>query len=471
MDIMSNMPKTDKIVNEDVTIAVSSDKMEAAAVFTPANMNGVPLTLEELTARLGAIGVTRGLDAGFVAEGWKDREYGKKIVIARGKRPVHGQDGSIKYAFDVSERHGAPKILEDGRVDYRELSNFESVSSGTVLAEILPPTPGEEGVNLFGEAVSCKSGRPAPRTVTGKNVAISADGTQIIASIGGQIVMERGRVSVSPVLSISSDVGNETGSIRFEGTVIIRGTVCAGFLVQATEDVEVHGPVEGAHIVAGGNIKLLGGVQGNGKAVITAGGNLFTKFAQNAALSAAGDITSDLIMHCSVRCNGSLVLEGRTCQLVGGSAAAGTLIRAKEIGSSMATATELYVGNLPEMLEKHATMKRDLARKREEFKKITQIVDALMKLQQAQALPPDRQEMLLKSLQTKVAYRSEITQLEAAIEAIAAELSPDKGVVYGKDVIYPGVTVQIGNAKMHVQDEIRASALRNREGRVTIGPL
>ena len=471
MDYDKSMPTTDKIVNEDVNITISSDKMETYAVFSPANTNGAELTLDALKARLDAVGVTYNAEDELLADVWKNREYGKKTVIARGKRPVNGKDGYLKYTFDMGARTGAPKILEDGRVDYRELSNFESVSSGTVLAEIIQPTPGESGVDLFGATISAKTGRPTPRTVTGKNVAVSADGTQIVSTIGGQIIVENGRVSVSPVLAITTDVGNETGSIRFEGTVTIRGAVRAGYLVQATEEIEVYGPVEGAHITAGGNIKLLGGVQGNGKAVITAGGNIFTRFAQNATLSAAGDITSDLLMHCTIRCNGSLLLEGKTRQLVGGSAAAGTLIRAKEIGSSIATATELFVGNLPETLEKYATTKAELARKREEFKKVSQIVDALMKLQQAQALPPDRQEMLLKSLQTKVTYRSEITRLEEAVGAIAAELSHDKGVVYGQDVIYPGVTVQIGNARMTVQDEIRASGLRNRDGRVTIGPL
>ena len=466
-----NMPATEKIVNEEVTIAISGDKMEAMGVFTPANTLGAELSFEELIKRLAAMGVKCDAVKAALYDVWQNREYGKKLVLAQGKRPVSGKDGYIKYLFDVNERNGAPKILEDGRVDYHELSNFESVSGGTVLAEIIPPIAGEEGENLLGEKVPCKPGKPAPRTVTGKNVAVSADGTQIISAIGGQIVVERGRVSVSPVLNISSDVGNETGSIRFEGTVTIRGAVRAGFLVQATEDIEVTGAVEGAQIIAGGNIKLLGGVQGNGKAVINAAGNLFTKFAQNATLIAKGDITADLLMHCTVRCNGVLKLEGRTRQIVGGSAAAGVYIRAKEIGSSMATATELFVGNLPEMLEKYARMKAEMVKKREEFNKVTQIVDALMKLQQASPLPPDRQEMLLKSLQTKVAYRSEITQLEADINAVALELSPDKGVVYGEDIIRPGVTVQIGSARMSVQDEIQASALRNREGRVVIGPL
>jgi len=466
-----NVPGTDKIIDEDAAITVSSDRMEAYAVFTPANVNGKEITTAELKNRMHKIGVTHGFNDASLTETLTAREYGKKLLVASGKRPANGKDGYIRYVFDMKERSAAPKLLDDGRVDYRELSNFDSITAGTVLAEVMPPETGEDGVNIFGAPVPHKPGRPAQRIATGKNVAVSLDGRFLMSTSSGQIVIEKSRVSVSPVLTIPSDVGNETGSIRFDGTVIVRGGVRAGFLIQATEAVEVHGPVEGAQIIAGGDVKLLGGVQGNGKAIIIAGGDLFTRFAQNASLAASGNITSDLLMHCTVKCNGSLLLEGKTRLLVGGSCTAGTVIRAKEIGSSMATATELSVGNVPELLERYNRLRRSLAQKREDFTKITQIVETLMKLQQAQALPADKQEMLLKSLQTKVMIRSEIAALEESVAEAGAELHPDKGAIYVQDIMYTGVVVTIGNAKMSVQDEIHASSLRNREGRVVIGPL
>src|SRR6185312_13046412 len=48
-------------------------------------------------------------------------------------------------------------------------------------------------------------------------------------------------VSVGKHLIIQGDVGPETGSITFEGSVAVYGTVLAGYAVTATGDISVEG--------------------------------------------------------------------------------------------------------------------------------------------------------------------------------------------------------------------------------------
>ena len=42
-----------------------------------------------------------------------------------------------------------PKLNDDGTVDYRELDSINTVNKEDVLAEIIPPTDGEEGKKLM----------------------------------------------------------------------------------------------------------------------------------------------------------------------------------------------------------------------------------------------------------------------------------------------------------------------------------
>ena len=65
---------------------------------------------------------------------------------------------------------------------------------------------------------------------------------------------------------------------------------------KAAGDISVSGIVEGATIIADGDITFNRGVQGMNKAVIKAGGNIVSKFIESASsVEAGGNIESDSI--------------------------------------------------------------------------------------------------------------------------------------------------------------------------------
>ena len=69
------------------------------------------------------------------------------------------------------------------------------------------------------------------------------DDIRIVATIPGRPVLEKGVVSVAPVLTIPGDVDADTGNIRFDGDVIIRGSVREGLKVVAGRDIIIGGVV------------------------------------------------------------------------------------------------------------------------------------------------------------------------------------------------------------------------------------
>ncbi len=79
--------------------------------------------------------------------------------------------------------------------------------------------------------------------MTGKSVIDEQEMDKVVlrASHGGALESINGLIGVGKQLVISGDVGPETGSITFDGSVAVYGTVLAGFSVKATGDISIEG--------------------------------------------------------------------------------------------------------------------------------------------------------------------------------------------------------------------------------------
>ena len=84
---------------------------------------------------------------------------------------------------------------------------------------------------------------------------MSEDGTKLISQVSGHVQLEGDKVFVSNCLELV-DVDASTGDIDYDGSVVIKGNVLAGFSVKAAGDISVSGIVEGATLISGGNITL-----------------------------------------------------------------------------------------------------------------------------------------------------------------------------------------------------------------------
>ena len=67
-----------------------------------------------------------------------------EICVAEGKPPVDGKNGKVEFHFDINREH-KPTILDDGRVDFRELNLIQSIEKGGVLCSLIPPAQGIPG--------------------------------------------------------------------------------------------------------------------------------------------------------------------------------------------------------------------------------------------------------------------------------------------------------------------------------------
>lgn len=456
-------------VDSTATVLISPDKMKAYITITPPE-NGRMLTLQEVLDILGKSGVIYGINRTNLETVVKYPAFNEMISIAEGVAPVSGQNGRVDFHFDT-KRDGKPTIMEDGRVDFRELNLIQSVNQGEVLCTLVPPVPGTPGKTVLGTDIPASEGKPAilPK---GRNVVISGGGNSLVANISGQVSYMDGKVNIFATYEVSADVDNSTGNIYFVGNVVIRGNVLSGFSVEAGGNVEVWGVVEGAVIKAGGDIILRRGMQGTGKGILTSGGDIIARYIEHSNIEAKNNIKSEAIMHSNIKCGNKLELSGRKGLLVGGTCKVGKEVSAKVIGSHMATVTEIEVGVDPTLRERYKTVRDEINTMETDIKKAEQAITLLRKLETAGVITSDKQEMLAKSVRTKVFLSSKVAELKEEMTLIENSLQQDaNGKVRCYNFIYPGTRVTIGSCHMFVRENLQYCTLYRDGADVRVGPL
>ena len=457
--------------DETMVIEVSKDRMEAKAAFTRPEFGGRFLGPSDIAAELKKASITTGINEELIeeiADANENKRYDAPYTLARGIPPTDGVDGLLLYNFDASGDQNHPKILPDGTVDYKQIDYFISVKAGTILATRTEPTEGESGRDIFGTPINQKPGKPANKFKRGKNVFVSEDEMELIAQTSGQLVISDGTISISPVLEIKGDVGYETGNIVFDGSVNVKGAVISGFHVEAAGNIEVRGIVEAANLKAVGSVNLYGGVQGRFNGRIEAGGNVFTKFAQNVRIIAGANIVSNALLHCNVDCKGAILLEGDNCFIAGGSAAAGEEIRAKTIGSYMGTRTELKVIGNTATSDRYTQVKDEYEELKKKYKKLSDDYEAIVKTGDVTQLDVKHKSLLLRLINHRAAVKDQALATEKELSELAGMMRKTKGRIVAEKVIHHGVTATISNAVLLLHDDISNCVLRNVNGAIKI---
>ncbi|HYE83867.1 MAG TPA: FapA family protein [Clostridia bacterium] len=446
-------PQEEKKIDSECIVKLSKDNMKAYVTLTRP-IGGADVTEKIIQEALMLNHVVFNIKEEEVRNAVINKKYDNEILVAEGIEPQDGQDARIDYHFDVSAEKSV-NIDKDGKIDYHELSLITNVKRGQKLVTLIPHTQGIPGKNVLGNDVPGRDGKKLalPR---GKNVDASEDGLELIAAVDGEVKILDGKVNVFSVYEVKHNVDNSTGNIRFNGKVIVMGNVLTGFVIEAEGDVEVYGVVEGALIRSNGSIILHRGIQGMNRGELYCEGDLIAKFIENSKIEAKGNVQSDAIMHSQVTCGKKLEANGRKGLLVGGSFKVGEEIRAKVIGSPMATITELEVGVNPDLRKKYEDIKNELKQINENLDRTTKAVDLLTKMSKTVELPMDKKLLLTKSVKLKLQLQQNQEQIkneQNEMEAYFEELSRGKVRVY--DIIYPGSRIIIGSSMMHIKDSVK----------------
>lgn len=451
-------------------LRIGPDKMQAFAKFYAASEGGENMTAEEMIKDLALRGIKCGIRTEAIKGFFAKRDYLEEILVAEGREPVQGKNAFIEYKFNTDKK-AKPTLKEDGSVDFFHLNILNHCNKGDVLAVLHPEVPGEPGEDLAGNRISPAEVRKETLKF-GHNIEISEDRTTLTAKVDGHVELVEGSVFVSDELMVEN-VDNSTGNIEYEGNVQIGGNVATNFQVKAGGDIVVKGVVEGAQLTAGGNIIIARGMNGMGRGVLKAEGNIVAKFLENVTAEAEGYVASESILHSRVTAGGEVNVDGRRGFITGGKVSATGSIHVKTLGSEMGADTIVEVGTDPKLKERINQLQKQIG----EDTKLLQTVQptllsAKQKLARGVRLSPEQ----IQQIQSMAALNKEKTEAVAAANKEIEELQrqtvgSSETMVCVKGEVYPGTRICIGDVSMVVQKTTHYCRFIRERGDVKMAPL
>lgn len=457
-----------------MSVSLAEDKYSASIQIVTLS-DSFPYTVNEIIAFLHKNNVRYGLQLDTINRLIRDPKpfMQTKTVIAVGDLPGEGIDGEIRNLYDKDEQSKKPAELEDGTVNFKEVTRLTNVRKGQLIAERLPAREGTPGKTVAGERVPGRMGKEA-RFKIGKNVVADGDQKALYAAIDGMVVKtDHDKINVFPVFEVNGDVDYKIGNIDFLGTVVIRGNVLSGFKVRAAGDVRITGGVEGAEVDALGSIDISAGILGHNKAVIRAGVGVKSSFIQDATIEAGENVVvSQSILHSQVRAGQSIVCMGPKGLIVGGTLQAGEKVAARTIGNAMSTPTAVEVGVLPEFRNELAALRVQLRQLQEGLDKTEKALVLLDQMASTGSLSPEKLAMRIKLSHTKKqtleeqnGFKERILEIEKTLE------DTDRAKVEVTSAVYGGTKIVIGRYTRFVKDATSRVYFAYADGDIAMLPL
>lgn len=360
-------------VNAEPVLYMTKNKVRLWAVVIPPFNGGEILYSETLKFRMDSLSVKHGINEQLIKKLISEKIYFKIFQIAEGKEAVNGRHGSYKNLFSTKKNQVNIKEDNHGNVNYKELNMIQSIHKGDTICEITLPTEAVDGMTVTGEVIKGREGK-FPAVPAGKNTEYTEDKTRLIAKIDGEVVFEENKFNVRNLLTIDHDVDNSIGNINFTGDVLIKGDVREGYTVMADGDVRIIGTVEGATVIAGGDLTIERGMTGGNKGVIEIQGTLKCKYLENCRVYAKAGIEADQIMYSNLSTDESIIVKGKKGSVTGGKLIAGSKIEAVTIGTLANTnlKTEIVLGVVPHLVEKEKELQQEFEAVQEKMHKASQ---------------------------------------------------------------------------------------------------
>lgn len=440
--------------NERCIIEIKNYGETAVARFYPPSTSGKKMTRDDILSDLKSAGVIHGIREDVIDEFMKNPEYCRDYVMAVATPPVQGHDAVIEYYFDVNTT-AKPKLNEDGSVDFHHLGNIKPVQVGEKLAKLIPADFGKPGINV--------AGQPLPQNKVsqkvlkhGRNITLSDDGCELYSQVAGHVTLVDDLVMVSDVYDVPANVDASTGDIEYNGTVNVLGNVNTGYAIKAEGDIIVNGVVEGADLVAGGNIVLKRGMQGMSRGSLHADGNITAKFIENSSIQCGGTLMCDAILHSDAECSGEISVLGKKGLINGGHIRSYSNISATQIGSMMGTSTVVEIMSDVEQAKRLNEMEAKIEEAREGIAKMDHVLISIKNsLKSGKQITPQQAKYLKVAAVSKPKLQRELESMEDQCAVLQKVIDVNANVfIRVEGVVNTGVKIVIKDISKIVNDTV-----------------
>lgn len=431
-----------------VFLEMTDDRMKASVRILPPKADGRQIDEEDIRQILGENRIIEGVLHDRIRSALEKGLFNIPVLVAEGRPAIQGKDATLDFKVTFRDK-STPIVFDDNDdVDFADLGLIVNVMADEVLVEKVPPTQGVPGVNLLGQVIPARDGKDV-ELKGGENTVLSSDGSLLKAKVNGHAVMEGGLISVKPVFLVNGDVGPSTGHITNMGSVIVNGKVLDGFNIKAGGNIDVKGTVGNCLLEATGDITIKLGAAGRNGGKLIAQGNVASKYLEQIAVKAGGNVVStEEIMNCTIEAGGSVLVGGKKAVIRGGRTCALEEVRARIIGSPGNVKTIIEVGVPPEIRSGMTTLLARIA-EMEPLLPPLQLDISTMKTQ----MLDDEKGKELAAMEAKLeGYKKQIEEDKnhvAQLEEIIAQ-SPVTGQISWAKMLYRGSVLVCNSATLEV---------------------
>ena len=371
----------------------------------------------------------------------------EKIPAVESVPVIDGKDAVIQILFEKPSQK--PKLLKNGKADYKSFTKFIMVKEGDLLIKRTPPTQGSKGFDITGAEILPIQGKDMVYEAL-DGVFVNDDRTEYRAKTSGHVVASAGMVSVLPLLHINGNVDYRTGNINFEGAVHVSKDVLTGFSINA-DDIIVEGIDEDAILNARNVVNIKTGIKGLGnKGYVKAGVDVVTGYAENAKISAKSSIEIKKYCFNSILAADKILSTTKNSIVTGGVLRGFSLVHLQNAGSKGTNDMLICVGTSQEMEERSQNIRAELTQLGDTLKKITTVLAQTDLRNPAVAKNPK----VRKLLETANILKRKQPLLEAKLEETKRNsIHPDPRIII-EDTIRAGVKIKIYNAQIELKTDM-----------------
>ena len=438
-----------------LSIKVSDDLMKVYLTVKPVEQEGIDINSDDVLKILQSKNVSFGINEEVIKntlDKVKQEKFSmENVLIAEGSQAINGEDGKLEFLFNINKKI-KPQEGAHGKVDFHELSMVENVEKEQPLVKLIDPTSGTPGKNVYGKMVNPVHGKPCVFPI-GENTKVSDKDTKLLISCIDGIVKYAGSVvSVKSCYAIEKDVDFSTGNITSKGTVVVKGNVRSGFILDAVGDIEVWGTVEDSIIKSKGNVLIKGGFIGSGKGKIEAEGDVTIGFARNQTIVANNVIILREAVGCTIYAKNTVKVSGDKISIEGGITTAGAMIEVESLGSKNEVHTDVEAGIDYTAHQNQMSTRKEISGFKAVLKTVDKELNTLHAIQKAKGELPAQYTTTFDHLLSR---REELVKKlkDLASEEIVP-VNKDAKIMVNR-VVHPGIEIKIGESTMTILEECK----------------
>lgn len=382
-----------------------------------------------------------------------DTEHPVRGLVAQSTPPVHGENGRVEWVESPAAPPADAAADPDAKQSYYDCSAFVIVKPGDVIGKIIRPTQGEDGRDVMGKSLVARAGQEQPLQLD-ETIMCDASG-KLIAQVEGVLMRNGPSACIRAVLEVAEYVDFSTGNIDFRGDVYIRKGVRDLFVVHATGNIEVHGLIEAATMIAGQDLIARGGFAGRERGRAEVGRHFLGRYVDNVDIEVRGDLSIDReVINSQMIVHGSIHMPHGA--IIGGHAVATGKVHIGTLGSGGAVATQIVLGSVPRLeplLSRLHDFVDRLKTRRDEVAAQRDQLEVLVGKKRATSIDKERQTEMFFELCN---LDSMLKRAEPTLQALTQRVNSLRTV----DLVierraFPGVSIICGNQSYQLTTELR----------------